>query len=113
MRCTTTDSGRIERCSCVRHARNRLPPSRFTPGRTSADVGHTAAIDLRIEQEERRFGADEGRVTTRPADSGAVRSTAGGGDAELAHRYGWLVRAEAVHPPALPQLHDHTVAASA
>jgi len=29
---TTTGSGRIERCSCVRRARNRLSPSRSTAG---------------------------------------------------------------------------------
>ena len=29
---TTTPSGRTERCNCVRHARNRLFPSRFTAG---------------------------------------------------------------------------------
>ena len=40
-RCTTTDSGRIERCDCVHHARKRLSPSRSTAGsgvdRSSAD----------------------------------------------------------------------------
>jgi hypothetical protein len=41
-----------------------------------------------------------------------VRSTARGDDAELGCGYGWLERAEAVHPPALPQPHDRTVAAS-
>ena len=29
---TTTPSGRTERCNCVRHARHRLFPSRFTAG---------------------------------------------------------------------------------
>ena len=32
IRCTTTGSGRIERCSCVRRARNHLSPSRSTAG---------------------------------------------------------------------------------
>jgi hypothetical protein len=67
------------------------------------------------------FGIEQGNVDWSrrgscyyaAADSGAVRSTAGGGDAELARGYRWLERAQAVHPPALPQLHDHTVTASA
>lgn len=42
-----------------------------------------------------------------------MRSTAGGGDADVARSFGWLDRAECVHPPVLPQLRDHTVAASA
>ena len=37
---TTTDSGRIERCSCVRHARTRLSPSRSTAG---SGVGPSSA----------------------------------------------------------------------
>jgi hypothetical protein len=32
IRCTTTGSGRIERFSCVHHARNHLSPSRSTAG---------------------------------------------------------------------------------
>ena len=37
---TTTRSGRIERCSCVRRARNRLSPSRSTAG---SDVDRSSA----------------------------------------------------------------------
>ena len=37
---TTTGSGRIERCSCVRHARKRPSPSRSTAG---SDVDRSSA----------------------------------------------------------------------
>jgi hypothetical protein len=39
MRCTTTRSGRIERCNCVHRARNRLSPSLFTAVRRRPILG--------------------------------------------------------------------------
>jgi hypothetical protein len=84
MRCTTTGSGRIERCSCVHRARNRLSPSRFTAGfdvdRSSAacststnprpeTAGHVPRPSSRTRQV---FGLDETNPLTAAIGFGAL-----------------------------------------
>ena len=59
--CTTTCSGRIERCSCVHHARDHLSPSQFMAG---PDVYRSSAVvdSLINRYEPQAWNADQTRA---------------------------------------------------